>query len=131
MKRIMIFLAAILAAGCANKPKDVLWLANGPVEPQGEPYYEYRILDHWDNLDDSVERGYAGKSIWEWTSPEIPVERIHTYGRLNKSLGINGSVLWRWESSLPQIPWIRQWPSGGRTRQTRFTPSYLTLEASW
>lgn len=93
MKRIMIFLAAILAAGCANKPKDVLWLANGPVEPQGEPYYEYRILDHWDNLDDSVERGYAGKSIWEWTSPEIPVERIHTYGRLNKSLGINGSVL--------------------------------------
>ena len=41
----MIFLAAILAAGCANKPKDVLWLANGPVEPQGEPYYEYRILD--------------------------------------------------------------------------------------
>ena len=93
MKRIMIFLAAILAAGCANKPKDVLWLANGPVEPKGEPYYEYRILDHWDNLDDSVERGYAGKSIWEWTSPEIPVERIHTYGRLNKSLGINGSVL--------------------------------------
>ncbi len=86
-------MAAILAAGCANKPKDVLWLANGPVEPQGEPYYEYRILDHWDNLDDSVERGYAGKSIWEWTSPEIPVERIHTYGRLNKSLGINGSVL--------------------------------------
>ncbi len=93
MKRIMIFLAAILAAGCANKPKDVLWLANGPVEPQGEPYYEYRILDHWDNLDDSVERGYAGKSIWEWTAPEIPAERIHTYGRLNKSLGINGSVL--------------------------------------
>ena len=86
-------MAAILAAGCANKPKDVLWLANGPVEPQGEPYYEYRILDHWDNLDDSVERGYAGKSIWEWTAPEIPAERIHTYGRLNKSLGINGSVL--------------------------------------
>ena len=85
--------AALFLSGCSQKPADVLWLAAGPVEPQGQPYYEYRILDHWDNLDDSVERGYAGKSIWEWTSPEIPVERIHTYGRLNKSLGINGSVL--------------------------------------
>ena len=85
--------AALLISGCSPKPADVLWLAAGPVEPQGQPYYEYRILDHWDNLNDSVERGYAGKSIWEWTSPEIPVERIHTYGRLNKSLGINGSVL--------------------------------------
>jgi len=92
MNKIKIFALLLIAAGC-SRGNDVLWLANGPVEPAGEPYYEYRILDHWDNLDDSVERGYAGPSIWAWTEDEIPVERIHTYGRLNKSLGINGSVL--------------------------------------
>ena len=92
MKKLYLLLFSFLAAACA-KPQGPLWLAAGPVQPEGEPYYEYRILDHWDNLDDSVERGYAGPSIWEWTSPEIPVERIHTYGLLNQSLGINGSVL--------------------------------------
>lgn len=92
MNKFKLFSLLLIAAGC-SRGNDVLWLANGPVEPAGEPYYEYRILDHWDNLDDSVERGYAGPSIWAWTDEEIPVERIHTYGRLNKSLGINGSVL--------------------------------------
>jgi len=92
MNKIKLLSLLLIAAGCSGG-NDVLWLANGPVEPEGEPFYEYRILDHWDNLDDSVERGYAGRSIWAWTDAEIPVERIHTYGRLNKSLGINGSVL--------------------------------------
>ena len=92
MNKSILLLLAFIAVGC-SRGNDVLWLANGPVEPSGEPYYEYRILDHWDNLDDSVERGYAGKSIWAWTEDEIPAERIHTYGRLNKSIGINGSVL--------------------------------------
>ncbi|MCQ2182804.1 MAG: alpha-glucuronidase [Bacteroidales bacterium] len=92
MNKLRFFALMLFAVGC-SRGNDVLWLANGPVEPEGEPYYEYRILDHWDNLDDSVERGYAGPSIWAWTEEEIPAERIHTYGRLNKSLGINGSVL--------------------------------------
>lgn len=92
VSRLFICLTA-LAAACSSKPQDALWLANGPVTPKGKPYYALRILDHWDNLDDSVERGYAGKSIWSWTSSEIPEERIRTYGRLNQSIGINGSVL--------------------------------------
>lgn len=92
MKRIKLLTLVLIAVGC-TRGNDVLWLANGPVEPEGTPYYEYRILDHWDNLDDTVERGYAGPSIWSWTDDEIPVERIHTYGRLNKSIGINGCVL--------------------------------------
>lgn len=91
MNRIKLLLLTIIAVGC-SRGNDALWLAAGPMEPSGEPYYEYRILDHWDNLDDTVERGYAGPSIWAWTG-ELPVERIHTYGCLNQSIGINGSVL--------------------------------------
>ena len=59
----------------------------------GVPAYTYRILDHWDNLDDTVERGYAGPSIWGWTQETLPVDRIDHYGRLNQKLGINGIVL--------------------------------------
>lgn len=93
-KSFIAIIAALSAVGCsggsgANGP---LWLAGGPVNPEGEPAFEYRILDHWDNLDDSVERGYAGPSIWNWTG-ELPTARIEEYGRLNQSIGINGSVL--------------------------------------
>ena len=66
----------------------------GPgIDLRSKPYYEYRILNHWDNLDDTVERGYAGPSIWEWTSPQIPEARIRKYAELCASVGINGPVL--------------------------------------
>lgn len=84
-------MALLAAAGCSGA-EDELWLRCGVPAPQGEPAFEYRILNHWDNLDDSVERGYAGGSIWNWTGT-LPEERIRTYGRLNRSIGINGSVL--------------------------------------
>lgn len=92
MSKLHIVLLTLAFVGC-TRGGDALWLAAGPMEPEGEPYYEYRILDHWDNLDDSVERGYAGPSIWSWTADSLPEERIRTYGRLNQSIGINGSVL--------------------------------------
>ena len=91
MNRKLLSLLALIAVGCSGG-NDGLWLNCGVPEPQGEPYFEYRILDHWDNLDNTVERGYAGESIWNWTG-ELPVERIHQYGRLNRSIGINGSAL--------------------------------------
>lgn len=91
MNRIILSLLALIAVGCSGG-NDGLWLNCGVPAPQGEPYYEYRILDHWDNLDNSVERGYAGESIWNWTG-ELPRERIEQYGRLNQSIGINGCVL--------------------------------------
>ncbi|MBR5384815.1 MAG: alpha-glucuronidase, partial [Bacteroidales bacterium] len=72
---------------------EALGQAGPGIDLASEPYYEYRILNHWDNLDDSVERGYAGPSMWEWTSPQIPEERIRLYGDLCASVGINGSVL--------------------------------------
>lgn len=95
MNRIQRFLTAVLiplAAGCTGG-SGALWLACGVPAPEGEPACEYRILNHWDNLDDTVERGYAGSSMWEWTSDNIPESRIREYGELNRSIGINGAVL--------------------------------------
>lgn len=66
--------------------------ADGELDIREEPSYERRILNHWDNLDNTVERGYAGWSIWHWGDP-VPVELIKEYARLNASVGINGSVL--------------------------------------
>ena len=54
------------------------------------PAFRYRILDHWDNIDGSVERGYAGKSIF---FPSFNPQRIKEYARANASIGINGSVI--------------------------------------
>lgn len=61
---------------------------------QSRPRVELRVLDHWDNLDRSVERGYAGKSLWEWARlPDTLSPRYVDYARANASLGINGTVL--------------------------------------
>jgi alpha-glucuronidase len=57
------------------------------------PKLSLRTLNHWDNLDRTVERGYAGPSIWDWTSlPKID-PRYVDYARANASIGINGVVL--------------------------------------
>ena len=56
------------------------------------PAYELRILDHWDNPDGTVERGFAGRSIF-WTDKELNTSIIKQYGRANASIGINGAVL--------------------------------------
>ena len=66
--------------------------ADGPLDVREEPSYDRRILNHWDNLDNTVERGYAGWSIWHWGEP-LPAELIRQYSQLNASIGINGSVL--------------------------------------
>jgi len=59
-----------------------------------KPAYMRRILNHWDNLDGTVERGYAGHSIWLWNDlPETLNPRIIEYARANASIGINGTVL--------------------------------------
>ena len=66
--------------------------AEGRIYIKEEPAYERRILNHWDNLDNTGERGYAGWSIWHWGEP-VPADLIRDYARLNASIGINGSVL--------------------------------------
>jgi alpha-glucuronidase len=64
------------------------------LEISSAPRIQHRILDHWDNLDGSVERGYAGGSIWHWfTLPQYLDPRYTDYARACASLGINGVVL--------------------------------------
>ena len=58
------------------------------------PRIQLRMLDHWDNLDGSVERGYAGQSLWDW--PALPNDvspRYRDYARANASIGINAAAL--------------------------------------
>lgn len=68
-----------------------------------EPVMPLRMFDHWDNLDGSIERGYAGRSLFHWEKkdrdaagllylPEID-PRLHDYGRMMASLGINAVVI--------------------------------------
>jgi alpha-glucuronidase len=58
------------------------------------PKIQQRILDHWDNLNRTVERGYAGFSIWDWQRlPDYIDPRYIDYARANASVGINGTVL--------------------------------------
>lgn len=58
------------------------------------PKVQFRMLNHWDNVDGSVERGYAGQSLWKWYElPERVDPRYRDYARANASLGINGTVV--------------------------------------
>lgn len=61
------------------------------AEQQQHPKFALRLLNHWDNLDGSIERGYAGNSIFEWF--HLDEQLIRDYARANASIGINGSVL--------------------------------------
>ena len=79
------------------------------IDKTEKPQVGLRILNHWDNLDGSIERGYAGKSIWKWEDITIGKknkdkkhiigitrdlsDRLITYARANASIGINGTVL--------------------------------------
>ncbi len=61
---------------------------------QNTPRIKHRILNHWDNLDRTVERGYAGFSLWDWHKlPDYIDPRYYDYARANASIGINGSVV--------------------------------------
>jgi alpha-glucuronidase len=64
------------------------------LDQRSVPKVGLRLLNHWDNLDRHVERGYAGASLWDWWKlPDILDARYTDYARANASLGINGTVL--------------------------------------
>lgn len=64
------------------------------LDVRSAPTMQLRLLNHWDNLDRTVERGYSGQSIWDWhTLPDYTPRLYHDYARANASLGINGTVL--------------------------------------
>ena len=58
------------------------------------PKLQRRMLNHWDNLNGTIERGYAGYTLWDWQRlPGYIDPRYHDYARANASIGINGTVL--------------------------------------
>jgi alpha-glucuronidase len=64
------------------------------VNISARPRMDRRLLNHWDNLDGTIERGYAGASLWKWDELPGRVDpRVEDYARANASLGINGVVL--------------------------------------
>lgn len=65
-----------------------------PLSVTEQSVYDLRILNHWDNPDGTVERGYAGCSLWNWEElPGTLSPRYEAYARANASVGINGTVL--------------------------------------
>lgn len=64
------------------------------IDTVENPYYSLRIFDHWDNLDGTVERGYAGRSLWQWNElPDKLSPRYKEYAEKCVEVGINGAVL--------------------------------------
>ncbi len=64
------------------------------LDVRSAPRIQRRILDHWDNLNGFVERGYAGRSLWDWfTLPDYVDPRYRDYARADASVGINGVEL--------------------------------------
>ena len=79
---------------------DLLRLQQTDALPKGAktitevPAFEYRALNHWDNLNGSVERGYAGQSLWNWAElPETVSPVYQEYARANASVGINATAI--------------------------------------
>ncbi len=65
-----------------------------PLQADQQPKLKLRLLNHWDNLDRTIERGYAGQSLWKWEElPDRVDPRLVDYARANASIGINGTVL--------------------------------------
>jgi len=78
---------ALLRHLARERPLDTLAM-------RSTPRLRLRLLNHWDNLDRTVERGYAGFSLWDWHKlPRYVDRRITDYARANASIGINGAVL--------------------------------------
>jgi alpha-glucuronidase len=64
------------------------------VDLRSAPKLRLRVLDHWDNLNGHIERGYAGDSLWDWWKlPDYKDPRYTDYARADASVGINGAVL--------------------------------------
>ena len=75
------------------------------------PRLKHRLLNHWDNLDRTVERGYAGFSLWDWQKlPDYLDPRYTDYARANASIGINGSVITSVNANATSLTpeWLRK-----------------------
>lgn len=74
--------------------QQTMHLPEGDAQIKEVPAFSLRLLNHWDNPNLTVERGYAGKSLWKWESlPSTILPEYEEYARANASIGINGTVL--------------------------------------
>jgi alpha-glucuronidase len=81
------------------------------LDVSSRPAVQHRVLDHWDDLDGFIERGYAGASIWDWQKlPDYLDPRYTEYARACASIGINGTVLTNVNASavILTTPYIRK-----------------------
>lgn len=81
------------------------------IDRTSAPRIQRRILNHWDNLNRTVERGYAGFSLWEWhVLPDYLSPRYRDYARANASIGINGTVLTNVNANALVLtkPWLEK-----------------------
>ncbi|HEX2101665.1 MAG TPA: alpha-glucuronidase, partial [Candidatus Synoicihabitans sp.] len=92
-----------------------------------------RLLNHWDNLNRTVERGYAGFSIWEWpVLPDYVSPRYRDYARANASVGINGAVLTNVNADALVLtrPWLEKVAAIAAVLRTYGIQTYLTARFS-
>lgn len=111
---LLISLMPLAAAGAAADGHG-LWLHDSDTVStgvgRGSPY-TLRLLNHWDNPDGTVERGYAGRSIFWRPDGVADLELVREYGRANASIGINGTVLNNVNAKHAML-------SDGKLRETR------------
>ncbi len=98
MKRIaFVFSLFLVLTSVRAQGEYDLWLKPTETVVPGEAGknspFELRLLNHWDNPDGTIERGYAGRSIFWLPDGQADIERVKAYGRANASIGINGTVL--------------------------------------
>src|SRR5262249_27730082 len=61
------------------------------LDVASSPRIQLRLIDHWDNLDRSIEHGFGGASLWEWDAlPDSVSPRYRDYARAEASIGVNG-----------------------------------------
>ena len=78
------------------------------------PRVQLRMLNHWDNMNGTIERGYAGRSLWQWADLPAKIDpRYADYARANASIGINGAA-----------------PNSVNADIRIFTPEYLSKVAA-
>jgi len=97
------------------------------------PRIQLRVLNHWDNLDGTVERGYAGKSLWEWRQlPDSISPRYFDYARANASVGINGAVLNNVNANpaILRIAYLRKVAALAAVLRTYGIRTYLSINFS-
>jgi len=97
------------------------------------PRIKLRMLNHWDNLNRTVERGYAGCSIWDWQRlPGFIDQRYIDYARANASIGINGTVLTNVNANAVVLtePWLKKVAALADVFRTYHIKVYLTARFS-